>query len=52
MAGAAAGPAPKDDWTLMIAEYCGTGATTFAKRPIAAEEMRAPAADPACAGLA
>ena len=41
------GPAPKDDWTLMIAEYCGTGASAYAKRPIAAEEMRAPAANAA-----
>ena len=46
------GPAPKDDWTLMIAEYSGTGASTFAKRPAAAEEMRAPAANVACAAPA
>ncbi|MGO9485327.1 MAG: SpoIIE family protein phosphatase [Rhodomicrobium sp.] len=38
------GPAPKDDWTLMIAEYCGTGAGAFHKRWAAEEEVRAPAA--------
>jgi hypothetical protein len=46
------GPAPRDDWTLMIAEYRGTAASAHATRPSAAEEMRAPAADAACAGPA
>ncbi len=40
------GPAPKDDWTLMIAEYSGTGASTFCIQPGASEEMRSPAPSP------
>ena len=31
------GPAPQDDWTLMLAEYCGTVATAFGTRPIVEE---------------
>jgi hypothetical protein len=44
------GPAPKDDWTLMIAEYSGTGASTFCKRQDAPEGMHSPAASPLAIG--
>ncbi len=33
------GPAPKDDWTLMIAEHCGVQAHKRRKRPAAAPHL-------------
>jgi hypothetical protein len=38
------GPAPNDDWTLMIAEYCGVPETASAKPHSDAEEMHLSAA--------
>ncbi len=37
------GPAPKDDWTLMLAEYCGTVAPSFRQHHSLAEEACLPA---------